>query len=394
MTRKGCPLTRHPADGIALDKLGPGPIVGLPSFNKMESKAQRVAQPEEWLSSEPFRMLVESVNDYAIFMLDPTGHVRTWNPGAARIKGYRAEEIIGKHFSTFYPREDIEGGKCEMELAVASRTGRFEDEGWRLRKDGTRFWANVVITAIHAPDGQPAGFQQGHPGSVRAARGGRAAAPERAAAAAADREHPGLRHLHAGSDRAGDDLEPGGAEPSPSTPPRRSSENTSPPSIHRRWWNRTTPRGSWTPPRPPADSRRKGWRVRKDGSRFWAHVVIRAMRDEHQRLVGFAKVTRDLTERKNAEREQAAREAAEAGQPGQGRVPGHAGARAAQPAGPDADGAAADEAARGHPVVAGAADHRAAAEAHGPAGRRPAGRLPHHPRRLPAEQGVRSTCAT
>ncbi|UPT75577.1 MAG: ATP-binding protein [Elusimicrobiota bacterium] len=95
-----------------------------------------------------FRLLVQTVKDYAIFMLDPEGNVASWNEGAERIKGWRAEEIIGRHFSTFYPKEDIDAGKPEMELRVATAEGRFEDEGWRLRKDGTRIWANVVITAV------------------------------------------------------------------------------------------------------------------------------------------------------------------------------------------------------------------------------------------------------
>src|SRR5580704_13640722 len=108
--------------------------------------------------SRRFRLLVESVKDYAIFILDPTGRVSTWNPGAERIKGYKASEIIGQHFSKFYPRAEIEAGKCEFELEVATREGRFEEEGWRLRKDGTRFWANVTITALRKPDGAVIGF--------------------------------------------------------------------------------------------------------------------------------------------------------------------------------------------------------------------------------------------
>ena len=105
-----------------------------------------------------FTLLVESVRDYAIFALDPTGHVLTWNAGAQRIKGYRANEIIGKHFSVFYPLEDVENGKTVFELKVATREGRFEDLGWRVRKDGTRFWANVVITALRDPSGDLVGF--------------------------------------------------------------------------------------------------------------------------------------------------------------------------------------------------------------------------------------------
>ena len=107
---------------------------------------------------ELFRLLVANVADYAIFVLDPTGHVATWNIGAERIKRYRADEIIGRHFSVFYPDDDVRAGKCEMELEVAARDGRFEDDGWRIRADGERFWANVVITAIHDAAGTLVGF--------------------------------------------------------------------------------------------------------------------------------------------------------------------------------------------------------------------------------------------
>ena len=105
-------------------------------------------------------MLVESVRDYAIFMLDAGGRVATWNAGAERLKGYRADEIVGRHFSTFYPDADVRSGKCEMELAIAARDGRFEDEGWRVRKDGSLFWANVVISAMRDAHGQLVGFSK------------------------------------------------------------------------------------------------------------------------------------------------------------------------------------------------------------------------------------------
>jgi PAS domain S-box-containing protein len=105
-----------------------------------------------------YHLLVSSVRDYAIFALDPTGHVVSWNAGAKRIKGYKAEDIIGRHFSTFYPQEDIAAGKPTWELEVAAREGRLEDEGWRIRKDGTKFWANVVITALRDDDGKLVGF--------------------------------------------------------------------------------------------------------------------------------------------------------------------------------------------------------------------------------------------
>jgi PAS domain S-box-containing protein len=109
-------------------------------------------------SADFYRLLVASVRDYAIFMLDPTGHVASWNVGAQRIKGYGADEIHGRHFSVFYPQVDLDNGKPAMELRVAAREGRFEDEGWRVRKDGTLFWANVVISAVRDEAGELVGF--------------------------------------------------------------------------------------------------------------------------------------------------------------------------------------------------------------------------------------------
>ena len=108
--------------------------------------------------AESFRLLVASTIDYAIFLLDPDGYVASWNFGAERIKGYRADEIIGQHFSVFYPPEAVETGWPAHELREAIRIGRFEDEGWRIRRDGTRFWANVVITALRDASGELRGF--------------------------------------------------------------------------------------------------------------------------------------------------------------------------------------------------------------------------------------------
>src|SRR5712692_6104464 len=107
---------------------------------------------------EPLRLLLDSVKDYAILTLDPSGRVTSWNAGAERIKGYRAEEIVGRNFSCFYPDADIKAGKPERELAEAARVGRFEDEGWRVRKDGSRFRASVVITALRDEEGRLRGF--------------------------------------------------------------------------------------------------------------------------------------------------------------------------------------------------------------------------------------------
>jgi len=107
---------------------------------------------------ELLQLLVDSIKDYAIIMLDPHGTVISWNPAAERLKGWSAEEIIGQHFSRFYPPEDVEQGKTDMELRMAAQDGRFEDEGWRVRKDGSRFWANVIVTPLRHRDGRLLGF--------------------------------------------------------------------------------------------------------------------------------------------------------------------------------------------------------------------------------------------
>ncbi len=115
-------------------------------------------EPLKRQAEDMYRLLVASVRDYAIFMLDERGFIVSWNEGAERIKGYTASEIIGRHFSTFYTPEDLATDKPGMELRVASRVGRFEDEGWRVRNDGTLFWANVVITAVRDDSGVLVGF--------------------------------------------------------------------------------------------------------------------------------------------------------------------------------------------------------------------------------------------
>ena len=110
------------------------------------------------MTDDPFRLLVQSIVDYAIYMLDTNGIVTSWNAGAERIKGFQTEEIVGKHFSTFYTEEDREAGVPEKVLETARREGKFEGEGWRVRKDGTRFWASVVLDAIKDETGELVGF--------------------------------------------------------------------------------------------------------------------------------------------------------------------------------------------------------------------------------------------
>jgi PAS domain S-box-containing protein len=134
---------------------------GRPLYLFLQSQdvtAQRRAEEDLRQSEQRFRLLVETVQDYAIFMLDPQGHVVSWNRGAQRIKGYRSDEIIGKHFRTFYPQEMRDIRHPENELELARERGVYEEEGWRIRKDGSRFWASVVITAIFDQDGRHVGF--------------------------------------------------------------------------------------------------------------------------------------------------------------------------------------------------------------------------------------------
>jgi PAS domain S-box-containing protein len=151
-------LPRHARAASPVATFDPGGRSGELRSHHRDAAGHELAREAARLSEERFRLLVESVKDYAIFMLDAEGRVATWNAGAQRIKGYNAGEIIGRHFSVFYPEHDIRAGKTEHELDAAARDGRFEDEGWRLRKDGSMFWANVIITALRDPGGALVGY--------------------------------------------------------------------------------------------------------------------------------------------------------------------------------------------------------------------------------------------
>jgi len=251
-------------------------------------------------NDERFRLLVEGVTDYAIFMLDPQGYVLTWNTGAARIKGYRPDEIIGDHFSKFYPPEARNRHLPDDELRVAGAHGRFEDEGWRIRKDGTRFWANVVITALRDDTGELRGF----------AKVTRDLTRRREHEEALRQSEERFRLLVEGvRDYAIFMLDTngyvmtwnGGAE---RIKGYRADEIIGqhfskfyPPDVVEGGWpdhelQIATETGRFV---------EDGWRIRKDGSKFWANVMITPLRDEGGRLRGFAKLTRDLSERKRAE---------------------------------------------------------------------------------------------
>ena len=262
-------------------------------------------------TGELHRLLVQSVDDYAIFALDPDGYILSWNAGAQRFKGYTAEEIIGKHFSIFYPREKIEERFPDFELKEAARVGRFEDEGWRIRKDGTRFWANVVITALHDPSGTLVGF-------AKVTRD----LTERRMADEALRESEERFRLLVQSvrDYAIFMLDPTGHITTWNAGAERIKGYTADEIIGQHF-SIFYPQEDLDDGKPARELEiatrtgvyeEEGWRLRKDGSRFWASVVITAMRRPDGSLAGFAKVTRDLTERRAAQDRaiEAARQAA------------------------------------------------------------------------------------
>ncbi|KYF83474.1 hypothetical protein BE17_40930 [Sorangium cellulosum] len=254
------------------------------------------------VSEERFRLLVETIQDYAIFILDAGGHVATWNVGAERIKGYKAEEIIGRHFSTFYPPADVTAGKCDRKIEEAIRFGRVEDEGWRVRKDGSLFWASVVITALRDREGTLLGF----------AKVTRDLTERRRAEEALRRSEERFRLLvESVKDYAIFMLDPQGVI---TTWNRGAQElkGYSAEEILGQHFSRFYPehdvragKCDWELAIAARDGRvtDEGWRIRKDGTRFWAYVVITALRGPGGELVGFAKVTRDLTERRQAEEE-------------------------------------------------------------------------------------------
>jgi len=245
------------------------------------------------------RLLVDSVRDYAIFVLDRTGHVLTWNPGAERLKAYTAEQITGRHFSIFYPPEDLAWNKPAWELEVATREGRFEDEGWRLRRDGTRFWANVVITALRDEMGELVGF----------AKVTRDLTDRRAAEEELRRSEQRFRMLvQAVRDYAIFMLDPGGHIASWNEGAEHITGYTAAEitgkhfSIFYPQADKDRGKPAWELEVAIRDGRfeEEGWRVRKTGELYWSNVVITTLRDERGELLGFTKVTRDLTERRAA----------------------------------------------------------------------------------------------
>jgi PAS domain S-box-containing protein len=248
-----------------------------------------------------YRLLVESITDYAIYMLDPSGLVSSWNPGAERFKGYAAEEIIGEHFSKFYTEEDRAIDLPGTALRTAVEEGRFEREGWRVRKDGTRFWAHVVIDPIRGADGQILGF----------AKITRDLTERREAQEALKRSEQQFRLLVQGvTDYALYMLDPMGRVSSWNAGAQRFKGYAAEEILGRHFslfyteaeQKAGVPAKALRAAEEEGRWEAEGWRVRKDGSQFWAHVIIDPIRNETGELIGFAKITRDVTERKDAER--------------------------------------------------------------------------------------------
>jgi PAS domain S-box-containing protein len=247
-----------------------------------------------------FRLMVESVKDYAIFMLDPDGQVTSWNEGARRLNGYETSEILGQNYARFFPTEDIALRVPEAELETARIEGRFETESWRLRKDGSRFWASVVITRMNDRHGTLIGFSKVT----------RDLTERKKAAAELEANERRFRLMVSGvRDYAIFMLDPEWRVASWNEGARRLKgyEEHEVLGKHFSVFYPTEDVATGKIEREVeavlADGRMEdeGWRVRKDGSRFWANVIITRVTDGDGNLIGFTKVTRDLTERRRAD---------------------------------------------------------------------------------------------
>jgi PAS domain S-box-containing protein len=272
----------------------------------------QIARPRvltDLAQAERFRLLIDAVKDYAIYLLDADGYVATWNTGAQLFKGYTAEEIIGQHFSVFYTPEDLAAGLPRRALETATREGRFESEGWRVRKDGTRFWTHVVIDPVLGEGGATIGF----------AKITRDVSEKRAADNALLESERRFRLLVQGvHDYAIYMLDPQGNITNWNAGAEAIKGYKAGEIIGRHFSLFYTPedRTAGKPAQALETALREGrfegeaQRVRKNGERFWANVVIDPIRDDQGNLLGFAKVTRDISEKRRAQQEiERAREA-------------------------------------------------------------------------------------
>lgn len=253
-----------------------------------------------WHNDESFRLLVDGVKDYAIFLLSPDGIVESWNAGAEQIKGYRRHEIVGQHFSVFYPQDKVAQGWPEFELHKARTEGRIEDEGWRVRKDGTLFWANVVITALFDAQGVLRGYGKVTRDLTERRR------HEEELRTSEERFRLLLQNVR---DYAIFMLDTEGFIVSWNSG-AESIKQYSAAEVIGRHFSLFYPRADVDKDKPRQELdvalrhgrfEEEGWRVRKDGTLFWANVVLTPIHDAEGRHIGFAKATRDMSERKRLE---------------------------------------------------------------------------------------------
>ena len=263
----------------------------------MDHKSKKLAEIED---GRRLQLLMDAIVDYAIFMLEVDGTIVSWNSGAAKLKGYPADEIMGRSFSVFYTPEDRANGLPQRALATARDTGRFSAEGWRVRKDGSRFWALVVIDAVRDENGELIGFAK-----VTRDITERQAAQE--SLLQSERRYRQL--IEAVVDYAIFQLDPTG-HVATWNPGAQHIKGYAPEEIigkHFSAFYTEEDRNANVPTRALTEAREKGrfeaegWRVRKDGTTFWASVVIDRINDDSGNIVGFAKVTRDISEKKEAQ---------------------------------------------------------------------------------------------
>lgn len=259
----------------------------------------RISIRHDLTDEQRFQYLISGIRDYAIYMLDTDGHVSSWNSGARRFKGYEAPEILGQHFSRFYTPEDQASGLPARALATALAEGKYEAEGWRVRQDGSRFWASVIIDPIYDEHGALLGY-----GKIT-----RDITEQKMARDALRASEERFRLLVQGvSDYAIYMLSPEGVVSNWNMGAQRIKGYSEQEIVgqHFSRFYTEADRASGLPARALGNAMREGryeaegWRQRKDGTCFWAHVIIDAIHDESGELIGFAKVTRDLTEKKAA----------------------------------------------------------------------------------------------
>ncbi len=251
-------------------------------------------------SEQRFRLLVEGVKDYAMYMLDPSGVITSWNAGAARLKGYSADEIIGRHFSCFYTPEDRATGLPARVLEAAAGEGHYEGEGWRVRKDGGRFWAAVELNPLRDEHGELIGFAKITRDITER---------QMAQQALSESLHQFQTLINGITDYALYSLDPNGVVTSWNAGAERIKGYKADEILgqhYSKFFNESD-RAAGIPARALQLAAREGrfesegWRVRKDGSMFWANGILRRIQDEHGHVVGFAKITRDITERREAQ---------------------------------------------------------------------------------------------